>query len=64
MNYSDKEVKTLYEKLVKQYHAEGWNKIASLDRFLHVKAEAALEKGNGKLYNLILGVILLADSDY
>ena len=57
-------INNLYTDLVKEYNREQWFKICSLDRFLQVKAESALKKGNGNLYNAILDVIAVADNDY
>lgn len=58
------EIDKLYSKLVKEYNKDQWSKIASLDRFLRIKRDAAYDAGNLHMYNMLIDVIFFADNDY
>lgn len=57
-------IDNLYKKMVEEYNRNHWEKICSLGRFLKLKAEIALDNGNGYLYNDMLDVIQIAENDY
>ena len=54
----------LYTKLVKEYNRDNWAQIASLDRFLIIKRDAASKANNIGLFRDICDVIEYADNDY
>lgn len=61
---TEKHIDNLYTKLIKEYNREQWSKIASLDRFLIIKRDAASKANNLQLFNDICDVIEVANNDY